>query len=232
MMGHSNGRAPAGHAARLRATLAAFLTMGALGALFAAGVFALFAAAVRAGLTQRFDEAVLQWVAARRSPLVDHLMLEATTLGNAAVLVVVVAIAMLFLWLSGHRWSVLLLLLGGVGGTVINSILKYSLGRPRPEVVAALTDVLTPSFPSGHAMNSLIMYGAVAYIVGRLEPTVRMQRWTWALAALLIASIGASRIYLGVHYPTDVIAGFVAGVGWLIFIAAGIATLERYDPSR
>jgi undecaprenyl-diphosphatase len=232
MSGQPNRREASGHAGRLRSTVAAFLTLGALGALFAAAIFAGFAALVRTGATQRFDEAVLQWIEVHRTPLLDHVMLEATTLGNAAVLAIVVAIAALFLWLTGHRWSVLLLLTGGVGGTLINTLLKYLIGRPRPDVVAALTDVMTPSFPSGHAMSSLILYGAIAYIVGRLEPTARMRRWTWTLAAVLIASIGTSRIYLGVHYPTDVLAGFIAGVGWLLFIAGGIAALERYQPSR
>jgi undecaprenyl-diphosphatase len=220
------------HLGRVHGALAAFATLGTLAAVFAYLVFAAFAAAVRRGMTQPLDESVLHALAARRSPLLDFVMGEATTLGNVAVLGIVVTVAALFLWLTRHRWSALLLLLGAAGGVIVNTALKTFIDRARPEVVDALAHVSSPSFPSGHAMNSLIVYGSVAYIVGRLEPTAVQRRVTWLVATLLITVIGVSRVYLGVHYPSDILAGFLAGVGWLFFLVAGVAALRWFDPEH
>jgi undecaprenyl-diphosphatase len=232
MDAHSKRSNSSRHAGAIARTLAALLTLGALVSIVVGVLFFLFAAAVNAGWTQPIDEAVLGWIAARRTPRLDALMLETTALGNALVSVVLVGIAILFLWLTRHRWSVLLLAVAALGGTLINNGLKYAIDRPRPDIVEALTGVATPSFPSGHAMNAFIMYASVAYVVGRLEPSRRLRLATWLVAAALIAGVGASRVYLGVHYPSDVLAGFLGGAAWLAFIAGAIAALERYEPSR
>jgi undecaprenyl-diphosphatase len=220
------------HLGRFHAALAALATLGFLGALFAFGVFAIFALTVARGMTQATDEAVLRWFEARRSPAGDFIMTEATTLGNISVLAMLIITAALVLWATGHRWSVLLLLLGGVGGVSINSALKEWFDRARPEVVEAIAHVASPSFPSGHAMNSLIVYGSLAYVVARLGPTRLLRHATWAGAALMIAVIGTSRVYLGVHYPSDVIAGFLAGAGWLVLLPAAVAVLQYFHPGR
>jgi membrane-associated phospholipid phosphatase len=219
------------HMSRLHAALAALATLGVLSALFAFLVFALLAAAVARGITQGPDEQVLRWFEAHRSPVLDFVMTELTTLGNVSVLSLMAGITALVLWSAGHRWSVLLLTLAAAGGLIINNALKEFFDRGRPEVVEAIAHVMSPSFPSGHAMNSLVIFGSVAYIIGRLEPTALLERLTWLAAALLILGIGVSRVYLGVHYPSDVIAGFVAGFGWLAILPAGIEVLRYFDPS-
>ena len=212
--------------------IVAFLTIGTIVGLIAAGAFALIALAVTGGLTQTFDEAVLEWLATHRSPRLDEFMADVTSLGDGIVLIVLIAVASVFLWQTRHHWSVYLLLVSVIGGNVLNELLKRIFERPRPSIVEAIDIVHSASFPSGHAMTSFVAYGSVAYLVARLEPTPRLRRTTWALAALIILAIGVSRMYLGVHYPSDVIAGFVGGLAWLTFVAAAMTALRFFSYRR
>jgi undecaprenyl-diphosphatase len=212
--------------------IVAALTLGLTLGVAASIGFVALAGFVAGGTTRRIDESVIRWFDGLRSPLLNEIMLEVTTLGNALVLVVVVGVASIFLWLTHHRWSVYVLLAGVLGGQIVNNILKAIFARDRPDIIEWVDSVSSPSFPSGHAMSAFIAYGSVAYIVGRLEPTLRMRVSTWAIAALLIVAIGVSRIYLGVHYPSDVIAGFLAGLAWIGFVAASIRAVHFFAPRR
>ncbi|HEX7049379.1 MAG TPA: phosphatase PAP2 family protein [Longimicrobiales bacterium] len=196
--------------------------------LAAALLFAALSHLVMQGTTQLFDIWVLRSAAALRTPMLDDIMLEITSLGNGAVLATMVVIVSVFLWLTHHRYSVFFLLFAVLGGLVLNSALKDLFDRPRPSVVEWATMVGSTSFPSGHAMSAMIAYGSVAYLVGRLEPTPTLRRATWILAAVLILLIGISRIYLGVHYPSDVLAGYVAGLAWTSFVISGIHTIRFF----
>lgn len=206
-------------------SFAFFILLGAIWA------FASMTEEVLEGSTQALDEAVLTYVEGHRSHIMDKVALEITALGNFATLAVLVLAVSIFLWQTRHRISVILLGAAMAGGAILNSLLKEIFDRPRPSVVEAGTDVMSQSFPSGHAMAAFIAYAGVAYLGGRLEPT-RTLRWTtWTLAALLILAVGASRIYLGVHYPSDVLGGYIAGLAWLAFVMSGI-TAVRYFARR
>ena len=114
------------------------------------------------------------------------------------------------------------------GGVAINQLLKSIFDRPRPQVFEWGAHVLTSSFPSGHAMSSTIVYGTVAYLAARLQKR-RLTRWiTLAVAALLVLLICASRLYLGVHYPSDVVAGVVMGVAWTAFCMAVLEGIQVF----
>ena len=197
-----------------------------LGALWG---FAAMAEEVLEGTTQRFDEAVLSWVETHRTAGLDQFALEVTALGNTATLAVLILVVSSFLWLTHHRLSVALLFTALAGGATLNLLLKEVFDRPRPDIVEWGTHVASASFPSGHAMSAMIAYASVAYLGGRLEPTRLMRMLTWVFAAVLILGIGASRIYLGVHYPSDVVAGYVAGLGWLAFVVSGITALRYFS---
>jgi undecaprenyl-diphosphatase len=203
------------------------LLVGALGVLIIR-----ITAALAGPRVTRFDEAALQWFETRRTPLLDRAMLELTTLGNMAVVGMVVLVAAVFLYVTRHRYSALLLMVAAFGGMALNSVLKLYFHRPRPAVVGWATEVHSPSFPSGHALTALAAYGAVAYLVGRLEPSSRLRWLSAAVAALLIAGIGVSRLYLGVHYPSDVLAGFAVGAVWVAYVVAGIALLRFLAQGR
>lgn len=217
------------HVRGFYAAVVAFLTVGFVVGLLAAAVFGAFATVVEEGLTQGFDERVLHWIAQHRGDVLDEVMLEITALGNGAVLLMLVLVASVFLWLTQHKWSVYLLLLAVIGGDILNSVLKGFFQRPRPTVVEAVDSVTSMSFPSGHAMTSFITYGAVAYLVGRLEPTRTLRIVTWAFAGLIVVAIGVSRMYLGVHYPSDVLGGFLGGLAWLAFVAAGLTAVRFFS---
>jgi undecaprenyl-diphosphatase len=212
--------------------LLAFLTIGVVLGAFATTVFVLLAEAVRGGFTQAFDEGVLQWLAARRSPWLDKAMLEITTMGSGLPLIIFVTIAALFLWLSRHHWSVYFLVLGTLGGQVLNRLLKAYFERPRPNVQLWEQQVDSFSFPSGHAMSSFVAFGIVAYLVANAVSTRALERFVWITAAVLITLVGVSRMYLGVHYPSDVLAGFLAGLAWILFVAASMTALRFFAPRR
>ena len=212
--------------------LAAFFTVGVAVGVVATGIFGLIATVVADGATQRLDERVLSWFEAHRTPLRDEVMGQITTLGDGIVLWMLVIVSSVFLWQTKHRWSVAVLLIGVIGGSFLNEALKVAFGRPRPGDVLHLDAVSSLSFPSGHAMVSLITYGSVAYLVARLEPTPRLRRTTWLVTSIIILAIGISRLYLGVHYPSDVIAGFLAGLAWLAFVASGVTAVRFFSPRR
>ncbi|HEY0305326.1 MAG TPA: phosphatase PAP2 family protein [Longimicrobiales bacterium] len=214
------------------APLAAFVTVGMVVAAVGVGIFAGIAEGVEEGVTQSFDESVLHWFATHRTPFLDEAMLEITTLGAGLVLVMIVLIASVFLWQTQHKWSTYLLLLATLGGKLLNTSLKLFYDRPRPSVVESLTDVHSTSFPSGHAMSSMVVYGSVAYLVGRLEPGKQLKWTTWIIAGIVILAIGLSRMYLGVHYPSDVVAGFIAGLAWVGFLVASMRALQFFAERR
>ncbi len=216
------------HASNFYTALGAFLVAGAVISVAAIWGFAKLADVVREGATQQFDETVLRWMAAHQVSWVQHVMFEVTLLGTGLVLMTMVLVAATFLWLTDHRFSALLLVIATWGGVAINSLLKASFARPRPQVFEWGAQVLTSSFPSGHAMTATISYGTVAYLAARLQRR-RLSRWiTLILAALLIILICVSRLYLGVHYPSDVVAGALMGLGWTAFCMATLEAIQVF----
>ncbi len=214
------------------AALAAYLSVGLVAGILAVWVFVALGQVVLGGATQAFDDGVLRWLAAYRTPVLDNIALQVTSLGNTAVLIMVLAIASVFLYLSRHRYSAYLLWIAVVGEKLINALLKNAYGRPRPSVVTHETQVVSLSFPSGHAMSAVVVYGAMAYLIGRLAPSRRLRRATWTTAVFVIVLVGLSRIYLGVHYPSDVIGGFLAGFAWVAILASVLTALKFFAPRK
>lgn len=215
--------------------------LGALGIFMIAGVivagigtwiFSEFAERVMAGGTLAFDEAVLSWVASHHTPALDSIMLEITTLGTGTDVLMVVCVAALFLTLTRHKYSALLLLVATSGGLLLDMWLKHWFGRPRPHVFVWGTQAFGSSFPSGHAMSATIVYSTVAYLAARLHRR-RWARWvTMSIAMLLIFLICGSRVYLGVHYPSDVLAGVIIGLAWAAFCMATLEGIQRFSQRR
>jgi undecaprenyl-diphosphatase len=225
-------RASAGRAATLRATLGVFILAGIVVATLGTAAFAWVAAHVARGATQPFDESVLRWIATHRSPGLEEAALEVTFLGTGLVVLVMVGIAATFLYLTSHKYSAALLIAATAGGIILNNVLKLGFSRPRPQLFTWGTHVVSSSFPSGHAMSAAIVYGTVAYLAARLQRRRWVRAVTLGVAALLILLISASRLYLGVHYPSDVLAGICVGLAWAAFCMATLEGIQRYAIRR
>lgn len=125
--------------------------------------------------------------------------------------------ALLFLRL---RREAVLLAATVIGGWVVNSLVKFAVGRPRPLIVPHLTEAGGQSFPSGHSFNSAVVYIAIALAFAAMSPR-RDVRWTLVATAIALSlAIAVSRVWLGVHFPTDVAAGWLGGAGWAFLASA------------
>ena len=221
-------RASVHRARSFGAALGMFLVIGMTIAMLGTFAFAGIARWVRGGRTQEFDEATLRWIEANKTPLIDKAMVEITALGTGVVVLALVLVAGMFLWLTRHKYSALLLLVSTFGGVLLNTILKLGFDRPRPQVFEWGIHAATSSFPSGHAMSAVVVYGTVAYLAARL------QRHFWARVATLVGTgaiivlICLSRLYLGVHYPSDVMAGALIGLAWAGFCMATLEAIQKF----
>lgn len=207
-------------------------------ALAAGGVYAFLALAsgVGDGELERFDTALLLHLRQPGNPAeplgpawLQQTVLEITTLGGYPVLVTLVAAVVGFLMVSRQFGPALFLLVSIVGGTLAGQLLKIVYDRPRPDVVDHLVQTHTASFPSGHATMSAVVYLTLAALIVRLVDGVAVRAYVLAVALLLTFAVGMSRIYLGVHWPSDVAAGWALGTAWasLSWLAVSLLRSRR-----
>ncbi|WP_410769044.1 phosphatase PAP2 family protein [Fontibacillus sp. BL9] len=190
-----------------------------------AAVFIVIAAAVQSGRINRFDRTLIDFVQGREAPGLTGVMEFFTSIGNGTSVALITIVAMIFLYgVLGHRRELLLLCCVMIGSTALNSLLKLSFIRERP-TFHRLIEVTGYSFPSGHSMAAFCLYGTLAYLLWRHLPG-RKSRFVLILVSIIfIVCIGLSRIYLGVHYPSDVLGAYFAGCFWL---SCSIWLYKRY----
>ncbi len=160
-------------------------------------------------------------------PWFEELMRDVTGLGGVGILAAITLAAAGYLWLRGRRGAVAFLLVSVGGGQALSTIFKAGFDRPRPDLVPHGTITYTSSFPSGHAMMATVTYLTLAALLARSAPSRRIRAYIVALAVLASLAIGASRIYLGVHWPTDVLAGWTAGAAWALLCSIVAGWLQR-----
>ena len=217
------------HVSGFYGAVGTFLIIGLALAIAAVLLFAAIATLMAAGAIQRFDDRVLLWLNQHANESLDVVALEITALGSGATVWMVVMVGSVFLWITRHRYSAALLWVAALGSGIVNSALKNSFDRPRPQLFEWRTDYAgLSSFPSGHAMTAMVVYATLAYLVVRIEPGRRLRQLTLAIAAIVILLIGITRLYLGVHYPSDVIAGYLAGLVWATACALGIEAVKYF----
>jgi undecaprenyl-diphosphatase len=147
---------------------------------------------------------------------IPHAAADITSLGSVTVLSLLTVMVTLYFIVSGKRALALFIALSISGGWLISTVLKVAVGRPRPDIVPHLVHVSDLSFPSGHAMLSAVTYLTLGALLARGRP-LASRIYLISCAILLTVLIGFSRIYLGVHYPSDVLGGWCAGTVWAIF---------------
>lgn len=139
---------------------------------------------------------------------------DMTSLGSAAVLIFITAVVIFYLMIAGRMAGAMFVLMAVAGGQFLSSVLKLGVDRPRPELVSHLADVHTLSFPSGHAMMSAVTYLTLGALLARVVRGRALRIYVLGVAVLATFLVGASRVYLGVHWPSDVLAGWCAGAAW------------------
>jgi undecaprenyl-diphosphatase len=190
------------------------------------------------GDTRWFDEALLLGLRTNdpADPIGPH-WLEASVadisaLGGFAVLALITVFAIGYL-LVLKRWGAALLLLAAtLGGTALSEGLKVGYNRPRPDLVAHIVETTSMSFPSGHAVLSAVTYLTLGALIARTQERRRLRGYVLGAAILLTLLIGVSRVYLGVHWPTDVIAGWCLGAAWALACWAIATRLTRGERSE
>lgn len=196
---------------------------GLVGAAILVAAFAAIAAAIAAGLFDTFDRTLLLSMRTgdAHDPAgpfwVETFFLDVTGLGSTTIIVIVTFAAAGFLLMRRRAATALLVIAAIGGGTILNNVLKLFFERPRPDLVAHAVETQTSSFPSGHAMMSAIAYLTLGALLARTQKNTSARAYIVTLAVLVTVLVGVSRVYLGVHWPSDVVAGWCAGGAWALF---------------
>lgn len=177
----------------------------------------------------RRDLALANWFHLNGTPLGDRLFVIVSFLGSPVAMVILFVVVAAYLWRRKHPTLLTAWVLSYVGGTVLDFAMKEIIRRPRPEFAALFVHGNSWSFPSGHSMGSLIGYSMLAYTIIRVRPVTSRAAQTviWAGAALMIVLIGYSRLYLAVHFLSDVVAGYTLGALWLAVCFTGLQLVSR-----
>ena len=160
-----------------------------------------------------FDETILRHIHQLANPVLDRVMVFITSLGNPHTVVPLTGIAFAFLLVKRQRWAAMFFALDAAGGVALSYFLKLAFSKSRPQLWDSPINEVTYSYPSGHALGSMVIYGFLSYIFARMYPRYSAAIYTFAV--LMIVSIGFSRLYLGVHWPTDILGGYGIGFLWI-----------------
>jgi undecaprenyl-diphosphatase len=194
-------------------------------AFLAGGLFLFFnlTGEVIDGETHAFDERILLTLrdpADLATPIgpywLTHAVDDITALGGTTVLSLMTVLATTYLLLAGQRVIAAFMFLSILGGWIVSAMLKLGVARPRPDIVPHLVEVHDLSFPSGHAMLSAVTFLTLGALLSRAQQYRSTRIFLIAAAIFLTFIVGLSRIYLGVHYPTDVLGGWCAGATWAL----------------
>jgi undecaprenyl-diphosphatase len=211
---------------RLRARWSLLFALAAL----AIGGFVTLTSKLREGQIDGFDRTLLAWVITLRTPRLNGAAVDLTALGSVTVLTLVVTIGALLLALGRDLRAVQQLVIVALAGGVLASTLKHVIERARPDMLGRLVEVSSYSYPSGHSFSAASIYLTLAIIAGPHVPSAFGRRLLIALSLLLAVAIGASRAYLGVHYPSDIAAGLLLGTGWALLVSAAFSYAKLRAP--
>lgn len=217
------------HVARIEKRMLVGTILGAA-ALFA---FAKLANEVVEGSTRGFDERLLL---ALRTPgnvadpvgpiWLEEMVRDVTALGSTGVLTIMVLSVTGFLAMTRKGHAALFVLGSVIGGTLISQTMKFAYARPRPDLVPHGAEVYTASFPSGHSMMAAVVYLTLGALLARTQSSRAVKTYILTVALVLTVLVGVSRVYLGVHWPTDVLAGWTLGGLWALLCWMAMVWLQ------
>jgi undecaprenyl-diphosphatase len=171
-----------------------------------------------------FDAHVTRWFLDRRSDALTTVMKAVTWLGSSAV-IVPISLVVVALLLIKHAWYLAIFLtLCVAGASLLGVVAKHIIDRERPPEIIRLQHTTTSSFPSGHATQAAATYLALVFVLVVVSRSSRLNIIGWVAAGAVIGAVGVSRIYLGVHWTTDVIAGWLLGITWTTGVRLSFAT--------
>jgi membrane-associated phospholipid phosphatase len=206
------------------------LPLGVALAVLTAGAWAFGALAeeMAEGDTIHVDRPLANWLHERATDPLTDVVRVLTWTGNGGFLAIVVLVATLFLWRRRLFSDAVFVVLAFAGAEAITFGMKQGFRRDRPFFEDPLATASSFSFPSGHALVSLAVYGSLALVIARHLTSRRAAAAVLIIAALWVLAIGFSRLYLGVHFLSDVLAGYSAGAAWLALLYASIEMRGRY----
>jgi undecaprenyl-diphosphatase len=193
-------------------------------------LFAWLAEAVFRDRTAGNDLLIREFVHQHSSPALTGVMRMVTVLGSPGVAISVAAVAMVIFWLLHFRAAAVWMALATLGAILLDQTLKACFSRVRPLSFFDFPQPHSSSFPSGHALMSFCIYGMLAGLMVQGVARPKNRAFIWIVTVALVLAIGYSRIYLGVHYPTDVVAGYLSAAVWIALLLS-MATFRR-DETR
>jgi undecaprenyl-diphosphatase len=200
----------------------AAIILAMLSMLLAAGFYGL-SRAVQRGVTADVDTNILLAMREPNDPSdpigprwFEEMERDVTALGGVAVIALLTAVVTAFFWLSSMHRAAVYVALASLGALLISTGLKQLFDRPRPELTPHGMTVYTSSFPSGHSTMSAAVYLTLGMVASRFVKRRRLKVLFVGVAMLVTAAVGVSRVYLGVHWPTDVLAGWAVGLSWAL----------------
>ncbi|MGG4102947.1 phosphatase PAP2 family protein [Paenibacillus lautus] len=180
--------------------------------------FVTLAALVKRQGLETFDMAVITTVQAWEQPLITDIAIGLSFIGSIGpvIMLCLIVIAVLY-WVLGHRVEILLLIVVVFGSSILNVLLKWVFQRARPDI-HRLIEITGYSYPSGHSMAAFSFYSVLAYLLWRHIDNRAGRGTLISISVVMILGIGLSRVYLGVHYPSDILGGYLAACAWLGFL--------------
>lgn len=211
-----------------RAPFSFFILLGIVISLAAASVFvAITGLLITKDDLIEFDVLVVYFIDTFRSEALTPFFEALTFLGDSVVVIGILAISVLIGLIRKHWALVFLLIVSIVGSQLFVFFMKQFIARPRPSIEYRIIEVSGYSFPSGHAVVAIALYGLLWYIIFRLLSNWFLRIVWTVIMTLLIGGIAISRVYLGVHYPSDIIAGLSFGVAWVVFLIVAYEIWDR-----
>ena len=198
-------------------------SVGAIAA--AVGVFVAVTHTMRVEREATADVAILRGVAGLRAPSLTPVMVGITAMGSPVLIAAFTVAAFVGLIVRRDRWGIVQLAVASLGTWLLEAVTKNVFGRARPTEVTHLVPVSGYSYPSGHSLAATVLYLTIAIVAGRQLRATATKALLVAAACVLIAMVGVSRVYLGVHYPSDVVGGIALGTAWALLLTAIIAAI-------